>query len=153
MGTYDSDIFKSLGLEMVEVDEDELDSIPALWQYILTAYPRDEVAFPSYISLETREVIIGGCSKRELRLLVEQYFLPQCKVDGETIPFRKERVLMAILPRLSEFGWGVVTLEPPLFYQGNLMEPPTKLELPDGKVIEVRHPGDFLPLFLTESEV
>jgi len=143
MGVYDSQVFSELGLEMVEVHEDKLEEVTPLWQYLIRSYPRDEIHFPSYISLDTREVIIGGCSKKELKSLAEEFFLPKCKLDQQVLPFREERVLMSLLPRLSDNGWGLVTLNPPLFYTGEPLNPPSILELPDGSTIEITTPGDI----------
>lgn len=150
MSSYDKDVLSSLGFQLVEVHDEELESNKELWQLILNCYPGDTLGFPSYGSLETRNFIVGGSSKRDFRNKVISNFFEQVVVPGSgtEVPLRKENLVVHFLPIFSANGWELCSLEDLSFTEGRPIDPPVEIWRPlRQEGVEITQPSDLINLF------
>lgn len=96
MSSYDEEILNRMGYEMVVVDSEELENHPQVLGVLLEKVD-GELALPTYVSLDTREVLEGGRNSSAFAREVSSLFPFFSLEGGDWLPLTQKRLELELL--------------------------------------------------------
>jgi hypothetical protein len=101
MSSFDSSVAKSLGYDLVTIDVDLIKDHQTVYQFAKQVIG-DELALPTYLSLDSRQFFEGGANESDFRRNLETKLLPRITLNGQEIILTKMRVLIELSHHLVE---------------------------------------------------
>ena len=95
MSSFDTGVVSSKGYTLSQINSDEIGDYPRLMQLLLQKV-KGELDLPTYVNLNTRNLLHGGFTEREFSVKIES-ILPQFSINGsQYLPLTLKRLELSV---------------------------------------------------------